>query len=237
MIAVPAVDLRQGTCVQLVGGSYQQERVRWRDPVAVAERWRETGFGHLHLVDLDRATDRGDHRTVIAEIAKLDGLTVQVGGGLRSEEAVAEVLEWGAVTAVVGTRAIEEPEWTELVATRWPGRIVVAADARGTRVLTRGWTGSTGLEVTEVLRRLEDLPLAGVLVTAVHVEGRLAGPDVDLIAAAVTSTRHPIHASGGITTHQDLERLERAGAVRAIIGMALYTGRLDGERAAKEFRT
>jgi phosphoribosylformimino-5-aminoimidazole carboxamide ribotide isomerase len=236
VIAVPAIDLRQGACVQLVGGSYQAERVRWKDPMAVAERWRSTGFGHLHVVDLDRATDRGDNRAAIARLAELPEITVQVGGGLRSEEAIAEVFDWGAATVVAGTRAIEEPDWLDRVSRQWPDRIVVAADARGTKILTRGWTGSTGLEITDVLRRLEDLPLAGILVTAVHVEGRLAGPDVDLIATAVTSTRHPIQASGGITTLDDLARLEKAGVTRAIIGMALYTGRLDGERAAKEFR-
>jgi len=235
VIAVPAVDLREGACVQLVGGNYAAERVRWPDPVAVAERWRGLGFRQLHLVDLDRATERGDHRAVIAAIASLEGIAVQVGGGLRSEEAIGEVLDWGAGTAVVGTRAVEDPDWLEIVAQRWAGRIVVAADVRGCKVVTRGWAESSGIAIEDLLGRLEDLPLAGVLVTAVHAEGRLAGPDLELTATAVAATRHPIQASGGITTRDDLEHLQRRGAAKAIVGMALYTGRLDGPQAAKEF--
>jgi phosphoribosylformimino-5-aminoimidazole carboxamide ribotide isomerase len=235
VIAVPAVDLREGACVQLVGGSYQDERVRLPDPVAVAERWREVGFRRLHVIDLDRATGRGDHRSVIAVMTKRDGVAVQVGGGLRSEEAIAEVLAWGATTAVIGTRAIEDPAWLELVARRWAGRLVVAADVRDREVVTHGWAGSSGLDVVDLLRRLDQLPLAGVLVTAVHVEGRLQGPDLPLISAAVAGSRHPIQASGGITTRADLDALRRVGAATAIVGMALYTGRLDERSVAEEF--
>jgi len=235
VIAVPAVDLRDGACVQLVGGSYDQERVRLPDPVAVAERWREVGFRRLHVVDLDRATGRGDHRGVIAGIARLEGVAVQVGGGLRTEESVAEVLDWGAAAAVVGTRAVEDQAWLGTVARRWAGQVVVAADVRDRQVVTHGWAGASGIDLVDLLRRRDDLPLAGVLVTAVHVEGRLQGPDLPLISAAVAASRHPIQASGGIATRADLGELQRAGAAKAIVGMALYTGRLDERSVAEEF--
>jgi phosphoribosylformimino-5-aminoimidazole carboxamide ribotide isomerase len=235
MIAVPAIDLRDGACVQLVGGDYRAERVRWPDPVAVAEGWRAAGFTRLHLVDLDRATDRGDHRELIARIARIEGLAVQVGGGLRTDDAVAEVLQWGATSAVVGTRAIEDPAWLDRVARRWAGQVVLAADVRGRRLATRGWAESAATDLDDLWPRLEDLPLAGVLVTAIHLEGRLNGPDLPLIAAAVAATRHPIQASGGIARLEDLDQLRRAGAAKAIIGMALYTGHLASQRVAREF--
>ena len=235
MIAVPAVDLREGACVQLVGGRYDAERVRLPDPEAVAQSWRVRGFAQVHVVDLDAATGRGDNRPAIDRILERLGSGVQVGGGMSRVERVDEILALGADRVVVGTRAIEEPAWLAETARARPGRIVVAADVEGESVVTRGWSRSAGRTLTEVLAELEPLPLAGILVTAVHLEGRLQGPDLELTRLAARSTRHPIQASGGIRNLDDLRALADAGASRAVIGMALYTGLLDPEAVAKEF--
>jgi len=256
MIVLPAVDLRDGACVQLVGGRYEDERVRLPDPVAVAGRWRSAGFSELHVVDLDAATGKGDNGAVIHAVmagfraappaAGMSGLSpsgagtlatsrVQVGGGMGRLERLEGMLAAGADRVVVGTKALEDPAWLERTAARWPGRIVVAADVRDREVVTRGWAGSSGRAVTDVVRDLAAVPVAGILVTAVHREGRLEGPDLDLMKTLATMTAHPLQASGGIRDLDDLRALADAGVDRAVVGMAIYTGRLDPEAAAREF--
>ena len=235
MIAIPAVDLREGACVQLVGGAYEDERVRLADPVSVSRDWARAGFRHLHLVDLDAATGRGSNESILRAIAGEPGLAVQAGGGVRSEADVQRLLDAGAERVVVGTRALEEPEWLAGAAERFPYRLIVAADVRDGRVLTRGWQRMLPRLALEVIADLDGIPLAAVLVTAVHCEGRLGGTDLDLMAGAAARSRAPVHASGGITTMQDLHALAASGVAGAIIGMALYTGALDPRAVAEEF--
>ncbi len=261
MIACPAVDLRGGRVVQLVGGRPEAERVSLPDPVAVARRWVEAGFRALHVVDLDAALGNeavpqadaatgdvpasgidmpGDagpasNRAAIAAILAAVDVPVQVGGGIRDDESADALLDAGAARIVVGTRAVEDPAWLEALATRRPGRVVVAADIRDGLVVTRGWTATTALEATSLLARLDALPLAGVLVTDVSREGRMAGADADRFAALAAATRHPLVASGGIRDVHDLRALARAGIAGAVLGMALYTGALDARATAREF--
>lgn len=235
MIAVPAVDLRDGRCVQLVGGRPDRERVSLPDPVAVARRWWEMGFHSLHVVDLDAALETGDNRGPVDALCAATAAVVQVGGGLRSDEAVDAVLRAGADRIVVGTRAVEDRPWLEALALARPARVVVAADVRDGEVLRKGWTESSGLEVTRFVEGLAALPLAGVLCTDVGREGRLAGIDARSMAAVVTASPHPVWVSGGITTMDDLRRLEQAGAAGAVLGMALYTEALDPAVVAAAF--
>lgn len=235
MIAIPAVDLREGSCVQLVGGDYTDERLRLDDPVGVAITWREHGFRHLHVVDLDAALERGTNTSVIARILALPGLEVTVGGGVRDTRRITELLAAGASRVVVGTRAIEDPGWLEQAASRFPSRLIVAADVRERQVVTRGWVANSVHSIGEALGRLGELPLAGVLITAVHREGRLSGPDLLLTADCLAATTLPVIASGGIATSEDLRALQQAGAAAAVLGMALYTRTLDPDTVAREF--
>jgi phosphoribosylformimino-5-aminoimidazole carboxamide ribotide isomerase len=235
MIAIPAIDVREGTCVQLVGGAYERERVRLDDPCAVARSWAECGFHDLHVVDLDAATGRGANRALVERLLDARAARIQVGGGIRSTEDVARLLERGAARVIVGTRALEDPAWLAATANAFPGRLVVAADVDGRRVATHGWSRDSGRDIADALDALRPLPLAAVLVTAVHREGRLAGPDLALVDAVVGRSSFPIHASGGITTMNDLHALARAGVSAAILGMALYTGALDPRAVATEF--
>lgn len=227
MIALPAIDLRDGACVQLVGGDYASERVRIADPVAQAVRFREAGFGALHVVDLDAATGRGDNAAVVASLLAVPGLSIQVGGGVRSLDAARSLVDQGAVRVVVGTRAVREPAFRAEVAHALPGRVILALDVRGREVTTSGWSEGSGLSLASLLADVDGLPLAGILITAVHKEGALEGPDVALYEEATAASRHRIVASGGVTTNDDLRVLARAGAHAAVIGMALYTGSLD----------
>lgn len=235
MIAIPALDLREGACVQLVGGDFGNERVRKPDPIAVAVEWQAAGFAALHVVDLDAATGRGDNTALVGELFANLTIPVQVGGGVRDEAAIDRLLSLGAERVVVGTRALTDPGWLERAATRAPGRLVVAADVRGRNVLTHGWTRSLDSPLEAVLDRLASLPLAAILITAVHNEGKMTGPDLELTREASERLPHPVQASGGISGLTDLRALADANAAGAVIGMALYTGAIDAREAAREF--
>ena len=234
MIAIPAIDIRDGACVQLVGGSYDAERIRLADPVAVAAQWRSLGFTRLHVVDLDAATDRGANDHVVAQLLH-DGTNVQVGGGVRSEERIADLLDAGAERVVAGTRALEDPAWLADVCISAPGRIIVAVDMKQGQPVVRGWSRPVARELRDILEDLTPLPLAGILVTSVDVEGQLRGPDVSLIRDVLDATPLPVLAAGGITTLDDLRTLDALGVAAAVIGMALYTGDMDAARCAEEF--
>ena len=236
MIAIPAIDLREGACVQLVGGSYADERVRVKDPLDALKRWRAHGFKTFHVVDLDAAMGKGSNESAIHALLEFEpGLTFSVGGGVRSTAKVDALLTLGATSVVVGTRAIEDADWLREVAERFPGRVVVAADVKGREVVTRGWTAGSARDIASVLESLRDLPLGGLLVTAVHKEGQMDGVDLPLMEEVVRASRHPLSASGGVTTLEDLRALGRVGASGAVIGMALYTGKLDAGEVAREF--
>lgn len=235
MIAAPAVDLRGGRCVQLVGGRTEEERVSLPDPVAVAGRWWTTGFHTLHLVDLDAALGSGDNLDVLREILAATPAETQVGGGIRDDARADALVAAGADRVVVGTRALDDPDWLAGLARRHPGRVVVAADTREGKVLRKGWTEASGLQVDEFLATLDGLPLAGVLATDVGREGRLEGIDRDGVAATVAASPHPVWISGGVTTLDELAWLEEAGAWGAVLGMALYTEALDADTVARRF--
>jgi phosphoribosylformimino-5-aminoimidazole carboxamide ribotide isomerase len=235
VIVIPAVDLREGACVQLVGGSYAEERVRLDDPVAVAAHWRELGFRRQHIVDLDAATGRGSNASIIDRILSDNPGKLQIGGGIRATERVDALVRAGAQHVVLGTKAIECPQWAVDVAARYPDRIIVAADVRGRQLVTRGWAHEMSTDIFALVSTLSSLPLAGLLVTAVHVEGQMRGPDLDLVRDLVARTSVPIIASGGVGNIMDLRALADCGAAGTVIGMALYTGAVDPGAVAQEF--
>jgi len=235
MIVIPAVDLRGGRCVQLIGGSYDREMVSLDDPVAVAERWVAEGFTMLHVVDLDAATGRGTNAEIVERIVKTPGTAVQVGGGIRTADQVERLLGIGAARVVVGTRALEDRQWLQQISAANPGQIVVAMDVRDKSVVTHGWRQSRENDIATEITALNDIPIAGLLVTAVHREGQMQGPDVSLIREVTKLSSFPIQASGGIRSVTDLQNLQEAGAASAIVGMALYTGALSAAELNQVF--
>lgn len=233
--AIPAVDLKGGRCVQLVGGRPDDERVSLPDPVAVAGRWRTAGFRVLHVVDLDAALGLGDNLDIVTRIAREVPGELQVGGGVRDEDRVKALLDAGVDRVIVGTRAVDDPTWVKELADRHPGRIAVAADIRDGMVLRRGWTEASPLHVQAFLETLAPLPLAGVLCTDVGREGRLEGIDREEVTRVIEGSHHPVWISGGVTTEAELRFLAEKGAAGAVLGMALYTGAMDPERVAAAF--
>jgi phosphoribosyl isomerase A len=236
MIVTPAVDLRGGKCVQLVGGSYDAQAIEIDDPVKVALNWEAIGFRTLHVVDLDAAMGHGENVAVIERILSAVKSEVQVGGGIRSTEQVEMMLASGARRVVVGTRAVQDSEWLSEIARSYPDRIVVAADIRDRAIVTHGWTGEVEEKLELAIARLTGMPIAALLVTAVHKEGLMEGPDLQLMQDVVRESKVPVQASGGIGSMTDLRSLAGIGVASTIVGMALYTGKLDAIELAGEFK-
>ena len=234
MIVYPAIDLRGGNAVQLVGGDPAVQPVTLPDPVAVARKWVDAGFQALHVIDLDAALGTGNNRAVVRDIIETASVPVQVGGGVRAAATMHELIELGAARVIVGTRAIEDPAWRAEITHRYPGRVIVAADVRGDRIVTKGWTQETAISAIGFLRELSEEPLAAVLVTDVGREGQMIGIDVAKFEALVTATPHPVIAAGGIRDVADLRALDAAGVAGAVLGMALYTGAIDASIATLE---
>ncbi|MEP6833354.1 MAG: 1-(5-phosphoribosyl)-5-[(5-phosphoribosylamino)methylideneamino]imidazole-4-carboxamide isomerase [Gemmatimonas sp.] len=235
MIAIPAVDLRDGACVQLVGGEYAKEKVRLPDPASVARDWASQGFQRLHVVDLDAATGKGNNSKIVREILRESSVPVQVGGGIRNEDQIERLLDDGATYVIVGTRAVEDESWLAEVSDKFPHQLIVAADVRERRIVTRGWTKTLSQNVVHFVEGLAELPLAGILVTAVHKEGLLQGPDLLLMEDVTEASAWAVQASGGVSSFDDLRALEHRGLAGAVLGMALYTGLMEPRRIAEEF--
>jgi phosphoribosylformimino-5-aminoimidazole carboxamide ribotide isomerase len=235
LIAIPAIDLRESACVQLAGDSYDSELIRIPDPVGVAIAWRQYGFQQLHVIDLDAVGGRGSNGDEIRAILSATDAEVQVGGGIRTKEGVQLLLADGAQRVLIGTRALEDPEWLAETTSLFPGAVIVAADVRERRVLSHGWTRTHSKLVLDLIEELNDLPLAGVMVTAVHKESAMQGTDLPLMEDVAEVAEFPVYASGGLGTINHLRSLADCGVAAAIIGMALYSGGMDPRVVAEEF--
>jgi len=227
---LPAVDMLNGKVVQLVGGVPGTEKIVLPDPVEMALKWESMGAPGLHVIDLDGALGKGNNIESIKDIIENVTIPVQVGGGIRSDQLVDDLLEVGARTIVVGTKAIKDPIWLARNADEHPGRIVLALDVKGGMIQVRGWQEDSSISMDEMFRRIEDLPLAGVLHTNVDVEGKAEGIAAQDAADFIRRCPCPVIASGGISSMEDLAALEEMGAEAVVIGIALYTGKLNPEQ-------
>lgn len=236
MKVVPAIDVKGGKCVQLVGGKPGTEKIEIEDVMGVARRWQGDGAELVHVIDLDSALGTGNNEKIVEMIAGGLSVPIQVGGGVRSEEHVQRLFDIGCERVIVGTRAIEDRKFIEKIAVDYPDGIVVAVDAIANEILVRGWQEGSGKALLDVVRDLETLPIFGFLYTNVEVEGRLQGIDPVPIQALANATQKPLIVSGGITTMGDLDLLQNMGVHSAVLGMSIYTGNIDFRKAVREFR-
>ncbi|HZS14480.1 MAG TPA: 1-(5-phosphoribosyl)-5-[(5-phosphoribosylamino)methylideneamino] imidazole-4-carboxamide isomerase [Candidatus Dormibacteraeota bacterium] len=239
MIVIPAVDVRGGRCVRLLRGDYAQETVYSDDPTQQAIGFVRRGATRVHIVDLDAARGQPDvlsRDAVRAAVRALHEMrvTVQVGGGVRSAQAAASWLDAGADYIVLGSLALRDPRSAEEICRAHPDHVLLGLDVRGDVAQAQGWTESAG-DATEHLRRWRAWPAAGVIRTDVGRDGAMLGPDVDGLRACIASYGGDVVASGGIATVDDLESCAEAGASGAIVGRALYEGRLDLSEALHRF--
>jgi len=222
---LPAVDVRDGRAVQLQQGVAGSGWV-FGDPVDAALAWQEQGAAWIHLVDLDRAFGTGSNADLLARIVRALDIDVEMSGGIRDDASLAAALATGCRRVNVGTAALEDPEWTARAIAEHGDRIAVGLDVRGTTLAARGWTRDGG-DLWETLARLDAEGCARYVVTDVHKDGMLAGPNVELLRAVCARTDRPVIASGGVSTLADLEVLRTLvplGVEGAIVGSALYKG-------------
>ena len=233
MEIIPAIDIRGGRCVGLVQGDYDRETVFADDPAAIARRWRDAGATRLHVVDLDGAREgRAANAGSVERIVAAAGLPVQLGGGLRDLETVRRFLDAGVERAVLGTAAVKNPALLASALAAFPGRIVVAVDAREGMVLTEGWRDASGIEASTLLRQLAGLGVPRVIHTDTLRDGTLTEPNFAALEALLSDVRRQefnprIIYSGGVSTIGHLRRLATTGVEGAIVGRALYTGDID----------
>lgn len=222
---IPAVDMKDGEVVQLVGGERGTE-TRYGDPVQAASRWVSAGARTLHIIDLDGAME-GDRRNAEAVERILDTveIDVQVGGGIRRVEDARNLLSRGVDRVILGTAAVENPEIVRSIASEYPDGVMVSLDAKHGEVVVEGWQESTGLDPVAVGGRYEELGAAAILYTDVDVEGQLGGVRTEVVERLAAAVTIPVVASGGVSSIGDLRAFRDAGAAAVVVGTALYEGR------------
>ncbi|HIK54749.1 MAG TPA: 1-(5-phosphoribosyl)-5-[(5-phosphoribosylamino)methylideneamino]imidazole-4-carboxamide isomerase [Synechococcales cyanobacterium M55_K2018_004] len=228
MEVIPAIDLLEGRCVRLYQGDYAQSQVFSENPVEVARQWVEQGATRLHLVDLDGAKlGHPVNQAAIEAIARSVSVPVEVGGGLRDRDSVAELLGLGVRWAILGTVAVEQPDLVSQLCREFPGQIIVGIDARNGKVATRGWLETSEVEAIALAQQMADRGAAAIIYTDIHRDGTLQGPNLDALRELAEAISIPVIASGGVSSTIDLMTLlslEPLGVTGAIVGRALYTG-------------
>ena len=237
MYIIPAIDLRDGKCVRLIQGQYDRQINYRDDPTEQARDFSAAGAQWLHIVDLDGAKlGKPVNTETISVIADLDLLKIEVGGGLRDEASIKQLLDIGVERVIIGTKAVQDFEWFSQMAHKFNGRIVLGLDARGSKVATHGWTEDSSLQLLDFAIEAAKLPLAAIIYTDIAKDGMLSGPNFERTQALVEAVDIPVVASGGVNTIEDIKKLAAFNPEAAIIGRSLYEGTLniaDAIKAAK----
>jgi phosphoribosylformimino-5-aminoimidazole carboxamide ribotide isomerase len=237
MIVIPAVDIKDGRAVRLRQGRMSEETVYSDDPVQMARTWYSKGAERIHLVDLDGAV--GGKRVngeVIREIARSVPVPVELGGGIRNLASVEFYLDAGVAWVILGTAAHKHPNLVEEACRRYPGRVMLAIDARGSRLAVEGWTEDTERSAVQVAKSFEGQGIAAVIYTDIQRDGMSVGPSLQATGELARALKTPVIASGGISGLEDIRKvmtLARHGVVGVITGRALYEGTLDLEEAIR----
>ncbi len=232
MLLIPAIDLKEGKCVRLRQGRMEDDTVFSDDPVAMAARWVEAGARRLHLVDLDGAfAGRPVNAEVIHRISKeFPELPIQIGGGIRSKETVQSYLDAGVQFAIIGTKAVNEPDFVGDLCLEFPGHIIVGLDAKDGKVAIDGWSKLSKHDVIDMAKQFENDGVEAIIYTDISRDGMMQGVNVEATVKLAQAVNIPIIASGGITNIDDIRALSEVaneGISGAITGRAIYEGGLD----------
>jgi phosphoribosylformimino-5-aminoimidazole carboxamide ribotide isomerase len=228
MFIYPAIDLLNGRCVRLRQGDYSQSTVFSDDPAAVARQWAAAGADRIHVVDLDGAkAGKPVNGAAVRAIVSAAGVPVQLGGGIRTDADLAQVFEWGVRWAVLGTKALKDPDWVIATADRHPKQIVLGVDAKNGFVATEGWLEVSSVRAVDLARRVSVAPLAAVVYTDIAKDGMMSGPNFEQLVEMRDAIDLPVIASGGVCTLEHVRRLVTERIPGCIIGRALYEGSLD----------
>jgi len=228
VIVYPAIDLKDGRCVRLVHGEMNSATVFNDDPAAQARSFAAAGAQWLHVVDLDGAfAGKPKNAAAVEAIVKATPVKVQLGGGIRDAATLEAWLGKGVARVVLGTAAVKNPNLVRDACRRWPGQVALGIDARGGKVAVEGWAETSAVAALDLARRFEDAGAAAIIYTDIDRDGALQGVNVDATAALARALKTPVIASGGIASLDDLAALKVAGIPGAIVGRALYDGRVD----------
>lgn len=235
MLLIPAIDLKNGQCVRLKQGRMDDVTVFSDAPVEMARHWHDRGCRRLHIVDLDGAfAGAPRNKEIIGEITgSLAGLSIQVGGGIRSLDMIEQYLQVGVEQVILGTRAVEDPPFLEEAASNFPGKVILGLDARDGQVATDGWDVTSDTSAVAFARWAGSLDIAGIVFTDIERDGMLKGVNVASTLELAEATAVPVIASGGISTLEDIAALKAAFSnsngqlLGAITGRAIYEGTLD----------
>lgn len=228
MLIIPAIDIKDGRCVRLYQGEMEKDTVYYESPVEAAKHWVEQGAELIHVVDLNGAVEgRPVHKQEVAAICMGFGVPVELGGGLRSFEAIEESLALGVERVVLGTAAYEDPDFLRAVCKRFPGKIVVGIDARDGRIAIKGWKEDTSMDAVELAERCQEDGASRIIYTDISRDGTSLGVNAEEMLRIARAVKIPIIASGGVASLDDIRRLkalENDGVEGAIVGRALYSG-------------
>ncbi len=235
MIIIPAVDIKNGKCVQLVQGKPGTEQVVIDNPVEVALNWQEKGARMLHLIDLDGAFgDNRRNQELIANMVEEVSIPIEMGGGIRSKEDATKLLDTGIERVILGTLAMENPDIvTELSKEFASERVMVALDSKDNQVVVKGWTEKTSKTVPQMGSIMEEVGAGSILFTNVDYEGLLEGFQVDPLLKLLEAVDIPVVYAGGVSSLDDLKVLSDTDVYGVVIGSALYRGKIDFEEALK----
>lgn len=230
VIVIPAIDLKEGRVVRLSQGDFGRQEIMNDQPVETARYFKEQGAGELHVVDLDGArSGQPENREIIQEILKVEGLKIQIGGGIRNKAAAEKYLNSGAAAVVLGTAAVTGSELVrELIEDFGPERVVVSLDTRRGELAISGWEEGSGRSLKEALAELKEIGVRRFVYTDITRDGMLSGPDLETLKFLLKEDIE-VTASGGISSEEDLEYLEETGIERAIVGKALYLREINPE--------
>jgi phosphoribosylformimino-5-aminoimidazole carboxamide ribotide isomerase len=233
----PAIDLRGGKCVRLKQGDYGRETVYSDDPAEMARQWVDQGAQFLHLVDLDGARD-GYWANKDAVECILAGVSVpcEIGGGIRDEITIRQLLDAGLARLVIGTKALKEPDWFRKMCRKFPSRLAVGIDAKNGLVATDGWLETSSTSAIALAQQYDTEPVAAVIYTDIAKDGMLEGPNLTAMAEMQAAVDLPVIASGGVTMADDVRNLVQTSVAGCIIGRALYEGNLTLKEALEAAR-
>jgi phosphoribosylformimino-5-aminoimidazole carboxamide ribotide isomerase len=232
MILFPAIDIKNGKCVRLTQGDYNQETIYSSSPADMAAKWEKKGAEYLHVVDLDGAkTGTAANQDIISRITGDVSIPVQIGGGIRSMETVEKYIEAGVSRVIIGTAAINDRDFLMKAVSTCGDKIAVSIDARNGYVATNGWTETSRVNAADLVKELEALGVNTVIYTDILKDGMLKGPNFGELQTINNATSINVIASGGVTTKEDICKLKNQNLYGAIIGKALYDGTLSFEEA------
>jgi len=238
MLIIPAIDLKNGKVVRLRQGDFLKEKVYSDDALAIARKWASQGASFIHIVDLDGAASGVPTNLDLAgKIAKEISIPVELGGGIRTEQQIEEVLKRKIKRVVLGTKACQDPEFAQRIITKFKDKVIVSIDSRGGKIQAKGWTETVLSTPVDLAKMLKGFGVETIICTDISKDGMLTGPDIGAIEQFLKETKIKIIVAGGIASLEDitkLKALEPQGVEGVIIGKALYEGKIDLSEAIKE---